>query len=199
MVFCAESRSAIERMRLFVAIEVSDPVRKLLSATQANLRSMCPDVRWIPAEQLHLTVKFLGEVADGDVMAVSQAMTRAAAKSEPFEMRTGECGCFPERGAVRIVWTRTVEERGILAGCVAAVEAQIEPLGFPREHRPFAAHITIGRVREDRSRGKLREFVGASRGKVVEQEVSSLTLMSSVLSPKGSTYTVVSRAKLGAS
>ena len=185
-------------MRLFVAIEVSEPVRRAMSATQASLMQKCPDVRWIPSEQLHLTVKFLGEVVDDDVATVCEAMANAAAESKPFVMRVGECGCFPERGAVRIVWTKANEESGLLAGCVAAIEAQIEPLGFPREHRPFAAHITIGRVREDRSQGKVRELVQAHRGRVLEQEVLSLTLLSSALSPKGSTYTAVSRAKLGA-
>ncbi len=186
-------------MRLFVAIELSEAVRKALSETQAGLKRTCPDVRWIAAEQLHLTVKFLGEVADGDVAEISGAMKRAAAESKPFVMSTGECGCFPERGSVRIVWVRAMEEIGLLAGCVAAVEAQIEPLGFPREHRPFAAHITIGRVREGHSHGRVRESVQAHRCRVVEQNVSSLTLMSSALSPTGSTYTAVSRAKLGAS
>ena len=186
-------------MRLFVAIELSEAVRKALSATQEKLKSECPDVRWIPAGQLHLTVKFLGEVEDSDVLAVSQALERAAAASKPFTMRTGKCGCFPERGAVRIVWAKAIEESGLLARCLAAVEAQIEPLGFPREHRPFAAHITIGRVREDRSKGRLRNVVEAHRGEEIEQDVLSLTLMSSALSPKGSTYTAVSRAKLGAS
>jgi 2'-5' RNA ligase len=185
-------------MRLFIAIELSDAVRRALAATQESLRPRCPDVRWIAPEQLHLTVKFLGDVADNDVTAVSEAMASAAATSKPFAMRIGEYGCFPERGAVRIVWTSAVEENGLLGGCVAAVEAQIEPLGFPREHRPFAAHITIGRVREDRSQGKLRTLVQAYRGQVIEQEVLSLTLMSSALSPKGSTYMAVSRAKLSA-
>jgi RNA 2',3'-cyclic 3'-phosphodiesterase len=185
-------------MRLFVAIELSQAARRALSATQEKLKSQCPDVRWILPEQLHLTVKFLGDVADGDVVTVSEALEQAAVQAKPFIMRTGECGCFPERGAVRIVWTKAVEEHGLLAECVAAVEAQIEPLGFPREHRPFAAHITIGRVREDRSQGKLREIVQANRGKEIDQDVLSLTLMSSALSPKGSTYTAVSRAKLGA-
>lgn len=184
-------------MRLFVAIELSEVVRRVLAATQAGLKPRCQDVRWTPSEQLHLTVKFLGDVGDGDVAAVCEAMASAASESKPFLIRTGESGCFPERGAVRIVWTSMVEERGLLAGCIAAVEARFEPLGFPREHRPFAAHVTIGRVRDDRTEGKLREIVQAHRGKGIEQDVLSLTLMASALSPKGSTYTVVSRAKLG--
>jgi 2'-5' RNA ligase len=184
-------------MRIFIAIELSESVKKSLYRTQHTLKDSCPDVRWIPAEQLHLTVKFLGEVADSDVDAACQAMARAAAASKPFTMRTQECGCFPERGSVRIVWTKAADEGGLLARCVEAVEAQIEPLGFPREHRPFAAHITIGRVRDDKSKGRLRAMVEAHRGANVEQEVASLTLMSSELSPKGSTYAAVSRSKLG--
>jgi len=183
-------------MRLFVAIELSDEVRKALSQTQAALKRDCPDVRWIPPEQLHLTVKFLGEVADGDVNEACKAMERAAEQSKPFTMRTGDCGCFPERGPVRIVWTRCVEDRDLLAGCVAAVEAQFEPLGFPPERRPFAAHITIGRVRDDRSQDSLRSKVAAARGNSMEQEVSLLMMMSSTLSPRGSIYTGVSRANL---
>ena len=70
-------------MRLFVAIELSEAVRKALSDTQSALKRVCGDVRWIPSEQLHLTVKFLGEVTDNDVVAVSEAMASAAAASKP--------------------------------------------------------------------------------------------------------------------
>lgn len=185
-------------MRLFVAIELSEAVRKALSAAQEALQKKCPDVRWIAPEQLHLTIKFLGEVADGDVSPVSEALARAAAMASPFSMRFGGFGCFPEGGPVRIVWAGAIEESRSLAKCVEAVEAQIEPVGFPREDRPFAAHITIGRVREDKSRGQLRKAVQSYRGREVEQQISSLTLMASKLSPKGSTYTAVSRATLGA-
>ena len=185
-------------MRLFIAADPPRAIADKIAVVQRTLADTKAAVRWVDPADYHVTVKFLGEVADGDVVEVSEAMKNAAENLEPFAMRTGECGCFPERGSVRIVWTSVVEDGGRLAGCVAAVEAQIEPLGFPREHRPFAAHVTIGRVREDRSQGKLRERVQAHSGKIVEQDVSSLTLMSSALSPKGSTYTVVSRAKLGA-
>lgn len=184
-------------MRLFVAIELSDTVRKSLVATQAGLKRKCPDVRWTQPEQLHLTVKFLGEVPESDVVAVSRAVSEAAAVSKAFVMQVRECGCFPERGAVRIVWVGARSERGALAECVAAVEAQVEPLGFPREHRPFAGHITIGRVREDRSTGAIRSAVADLAQPILEQDVSSLALMSSELSPRGSAYTVISRAKLG--
>ena len=188
-------------MRLFVAIELSDAVRSALRAAQAALRPQCDGVRWVPPEQLHLTVKFLGEVGDADVPGVCAAVQRAAAASQALAMSVPECGCFPERGPVRIVWVATEEPSGSLAGCVEATERELESLGFARETRAFSPHITIGRVREDRSRGAIRAAVEKfhlADAEAVEQEVSSLTLMSSVLSPKGPTYSVVSRAKLGA-
>jgi 2'-5' RNA ligase len=140
-------------------------------------------------------------VGDADVPGVCEAVQRAAAASQSLAMSVAECGCFPERGPVRIVWAATAEPSGRLAGCVEATERELESLGFAREARAFSPHITIGRVREDRSRGAIRaavEAFGLAEAEAVEQDVLSLTLMSSVLSPNGPTYSAASRAKLGA-
>jgi 2'-5' RNA ligase len=184
-------------MRLFVAVEFSDQVRSALAKVQASLAPECDGVRWIPSHQLHLTVKFLGDVPDRDVNRVAEAVARAAAKSVPCDLEIAGCGCFPPRGQVRIVWAGGSEKTGALTRCVEAVEGELEALGFPKERRRFSAHVTIGRVREDRSGGRIRSTVEAHTFPSLEQEVSSITLMSSVLSPKGPTYTPVSRTRLG--
>lgn len=184
-------------MRLFAAIELSDAVRSALTGLQKSLGRSCEGVRWIPGEQLHLTVKFLGEVGEEKVAEVSGAIERAARSSASFSMTVRGCGCFPERGPVRIVWSGAEDQSGALAGCVKAVCGELEALGFPPEDRPFSPHITIGRVKEDRSRGGLRRSVEAGVLAAVEQRVDSVTLMSSTLSPKGPAYRAVSRAKLG--
>lgn len=184
-------------MRLFVAIEFSDRVRSALGEVQASLAPKCDGVRWVPPEQVHLTAKFLGEVPDRDVNRVAEAVARAAAKAVPCDMEISGCGCFPPRGGVRIVWAGGSEKTGSLAQCVEFVEGELEALGFHKERRPFSPHITIGRVRDDRSGGRLRSTVEAHTFPSLEEEISSITLMSSVLSPKGPTYTPVSRTKLG--
>ena len=184
-------------MRLFVAIELDESVRALLSNAQAQLNRQCDGVRWIPAHQLHVTVKFLGEVRDADVSDVTDAVARGAARAAPFIMSIGGCGCFPKRGPVRIVWAGLAEPSGALLLCAEAVEDELEQLGFARERRPFSPHITIGRVREDRSGGQIRAATQAITLEPSEQWVASLTLMSSVLSPKGPTYSAVSRANFG--
>ena len=181
-----------------MAIELSDQVRGALQALVDGLRVMRVDARWVPAAQWHLTVKFLGEVPDGEVAGVCAGVGRAGRESEPFELRTQGCGCFPPHGAVRIVWAGVEDLSGRLLNCVSAVEREMEKVGYPVEQRPFAAHVTIGRVKEDISRGKIREAVQAAKLRSAEQNVEDLVVMSSILRPSGSEYSVVSRARLGA-
>ncbi len=184
-------------MRLFVAIELDERVRARLRQVQEGLRRASEGVRWIPAEQLHITARFLGEVSDGDVPMITEAVSRAATGAEPFEMTLAGAGCFPPRGGVRIVWVGIDEPTGTLLKCVEVLNRELEEVGFPRERRPFSPHITIGRVREDRSGGRIRAGVEPFTFEQVEQSVRSFTLMQSVLSPKGPTYTPLSRPALG--
>jgi 2'-5' RNA ligase len=180
-----------------VAIEFSDRVRSVLEQVQAALRPKCDGVRWVRPEQLHVTAKFLGEVKDAKVVAVTEAVARAAEQAASFNMEASGCGCFPPRGPVRIVWAGLREETGALTRCVEQVEEELGRIGYPRERRPFSPHVTIGRVRDDRSRGGIRSAAEAFTFDPAEQEVSSITLMSSVLSPTGPTYTGVSKVDLG--
>ncbi len=184
-------------MRLFIAIELSDLVKSMLKSAQTGLRPLGDGVRWVPPELLHLTLKFLGDVRDHDVPSVCDAVSCIASGTAPFSMTVESCGCFPERGPVRIVWAGIREEDGELARCAAAIDGELEALGFPREARAFSPHVTIGRVREDRTAGRLRAAVASARLSATKQVVGSMAVMSSELSPKGPTYAVVSRAFFG--
>jgi len=184
-------------MRLFVAILFGEPVLDELARVQSHLKTSCEGVRWTPREQLHLTVKFLGEVPDGEVRGVCDAVSRAAGASAAFRVTLDGCGCFPPRGPARIVWVGLNEPSGAMLGAAKAVASETEQAGIPTESRPWSAHVTIGRLREDRSGGRIREALGSCTVKRIEQPVASLALMSSVLSPKGSTYSVVHSAPLG--
>lgn len=184
-------------VRLFVAIEIDQAARKVVREIQQALVPKCAGVKWTPPELVHLTVKFLGDVPDGDVAGVGEAVSRATKASAPFELGVESVGCFPPSGSVRIVWIGAGDSSGRLKSLVERVEAEMEELSFPRENRPFAAHLTIGRAKEDRSGGAVRAAVAAAKLKPFVQSVTSVTLMSSVLSPKGPTYTPVHRATLG--
>lgn len=184
-------------MRLFVAIELDGRVRSALAEAQRALKPESDGVRWVDPQQAHMTVKFLGEVSDDRVEEAAEAMTEAAAATASFDLEVAGCGCFPPRGPVRIVWAGVTEASGTLVRCAGRIEERFAEMGFPKEQRPYSPHITLGRVRQDRSAGRLRAAVEVQRLGPVAQSVSSLTLMSSTLSPKGALYTPVAKSTLG--
>lgn len=184
-------------MRLFVAILIDDKIRRAVARLQNRLGTRCDRVRWVHPDNIHLTVKFLGEVPDGDVMSVCELLTEAGRMATGFDMTIAGCGCFPQEGKVRTIWAGVREPPEALTQCVEAVELAMEVYGIPRERRSFSAHVTIGRLRGDRSAGRIRSTVAADEFVSKRQRVKSVALMASVLSRKGPTYSVVTRITLG--
>lgn len=184
---------------MFAAFLLDDAARAELARMGAKLARTCTGVRWVPAEQLHVTVKFLGEVPDRDVADVVEAMAEGARRAAPFEFEIAGCGCFPPRGPVRIVWAGTGDGAEAMTRAANAVCGALEELGFAGESRAWSPHITIGRVKEDSSQGRIRTAVEAYRFPPIRQNVKQVSLMQSTLSPKGSTYVRVGHAVLGIS
>ncbi len=184
-------------MRLFVAIELEDALKRSLFAMIDGLSEFRRDVRWVKAEQMHLTVKFLGEVASEDLGQVQDACGQSAAGCGPFTLAIDGAGCFGPRGKVRVIWGGMKSPPPELLDYAAGCEDALAELGFEREQRPFSAHMTIGRVRDDRSGGRLREAVETLRTRETSQNVDTITLFQSELRPEGARYTVLGRYPFG--
>jgi 2'-5' RNA ligase len=184
-------------MRLFVAIELSDTLRHAMTRAQRSLSSFDRVVRWVGPDQMHLTLKFLGEVADDRVGEIAAALESAASSATGFTFRAGGAGCFPPRGKARVVWIALEEETGALMACQRAVEDAWSGIGFEPEARPFAPHLTLGRVKEDSTEGQLRRAVEGLSAANVTQVVGSLALVSSELTPRGARYTRLGEWRLG--
>lgn len=181
-------------MRLFVAIELSGAVKASLIRAQSVLRKRCDGVRWVGESAMHLTLKFIGDVDDNDVVETTEAVSLGVDGVASFDMEVGGCGCFPDRGPVRIIWAGVSEPSGALAACAGEIERRLEELGFPRERKPFSPHITLGRVHDDRSGGRIRSIVQAHAIEPLNEPVYGVSVMASELSPRGATYARVSRA-----
>ncbi len=180
-----------QQLRLFVACELSDEVRRALAAVQDGLRRSTPvRLRWVRPEGIHITLKFLGEVEASRVEEIERAL---AAAVEPFEarVRPARLGGFGE-SRLRVVWVGLEGDVDRLVGLAARVDGALAALGFPRERRPFAAHLTLARVPDEASLEERRSLARLLEDHQVPQlEPMVLTeahLIQSILGPGGSAY-----------
>jgi 2'-5' RNA ligase len=191
-------------VRLFAAVEIEDEARAAVGRAVRSLRGRLArvgaiDVRWIAEENLHLTIWFLGEVAEPDVERVMAALEPAISHS-PFRLTLDGSGVFPPSGAPRVIWIGVSEGAAALSGLHDEVGTRLAPGGFVDERRPFAAHLTIGRVREVRPRSggyaAVRRLITDTRVAAISSPVTHLTVFRSHLSPKGARYEAVLRVPL---
>jgi len=183
-------------MRLFIAVELDEAIRKKLAEAQERLRAARCSVKWVKPELMHLTLRFLGEVDEGRIPQLEEAMASGAAGIAPFGVTVAGLGAFPERGAPRVLWVG-IRDNGSLATLNSRLETGVRHLGFAPEDRPFSAHLTIGRVKDPRGANALRgPLTAAAATDFGSCTITELLLIQSVLSPSGPTYTPLRRQKL---
>jgi len=184
-------------LRLFVAVDLSDEAKRALSGLLSRLKGLDSGVRWVAPENLHVTLKFLGNVEEGKVEAIRGALSGALSGFKPFAIRLKGLGAFPSAKRPRVVWMGVEEGNEELSALARAVEVALERLGFPREGREFVAHVTLGRVKSRASGGLLRFLERPEGIPEVRQEVREVVLMRSVLRPEGPEYTPLFKFPLG--
>ncbi|MEW5917781.1 MAG: RNA 2',3'-cyclic phosphodiesterase, partial [Gemmatimonadota bacterium] len=133
-------------MRLFIAANFDAELRARLHKTASALRDAAPDVAWITAERLHLTLKFLGERDAELVPRLVAALHKLGEETHPVNVRLGSFGAFPNFRRARVVWMG-IEPMDQLAALAGNVDTVCSALGIAREERPYRAHVTLGRVK----------------------------------------------------
>ena len=192
----------MESVRAFIAIELPDSVKAVLSRLQEDLRrgNQHP-VKWVGPEGMHLTLKFLGNVAAPAIPDIASAVSASAEPTTPFELGLGRVGAFPNLRAPRVVWVAVEGETTTLAALQERVERALLPLGFEPEKRAFSAHLTLGRVRERASPADRRRLGEVVASLAIEHparfEVRSISLMRSTLAREGAIYDRLHEAALG--
>ncbi len=186
-------------LRTFLAVEINSAVRQRAEQLIDQLRAVRADVKWVEAPNLHLTLKFLGEVATQEIPRVCEAVRQGAAPVAPFELEVRGAGAFPNTRRPRTLWLGVGSGQEEIVTLHDQVEEPLRKLGFRPEHRRHHPHLTVGRIR--------RGGPGvAELGKLLEQHadylagrlnVAQVVLFSSQLGPGGPTYEALSRAKLG--
>ncbi len=182
-------------LRVFCAIELPAEVRARAVEHIARLRSVVPEVRasWERTEKLHITLKFLGEIAQDRAEALSGVASSATRNTPPFILALSGAGAFPPRGNPRILWLGIDDSSGALARLQSRLEEECESAGFAREERPFHPHLTLARVRAPQGARRLASVHQETGFAAMEFAVTSLVVMRSELGAGGSSYTEISR------
>ncbi len=188
--------------RLFVALDPPEPVRRRLGALSVDLRRTAgrhaDEVRWVPPENVHLTLQFLGAVPEERVAEIEAALRGAAAAGRPLSLELKGAGGFPNARRPRVVWAGVAGEVAALGALVADLGRRLAPLGFAPEERPFSAHLTLGRARDGRGApGLAGALAHAAEAGGTPWRASDVVLFESHLSPKGPRYEPILRVPLG--
>ena len=187
-----------ELWRVFCAVEMPQPVRQLVLRHIAQLKDAVPDAKatWSRDANLHLTLKFLGEIPQTSVADISTAASQAVAAIAPFSIRLEQTGAFPKQGQPRVLWVGINDSSGKLSELHARLEDESAHAGFDKDSRPFHPHLTIARLRQPRHARTLAAAHRRLEFEPADIAVAELLVIRSELSSEGSKYTVVSRHAL---
>lgn len=176
-------------IRAFFAIRLPAPVERVLGETAQMLAGRTPRgaVRWVRPEQIHLTLRFLGDTPTSKVAAIGAVMDALATDTAPLALRLDGVGCFPNARRPRVIWVGLAGDEAPLAELRGALDARLAGLGFPPDDKPFRAHLTLGRVRDDRA---VQGVEWAADVPPLAVPVTAIYLIESQLRPEGPIYTV---------
>lgn len=192
-------------MRTFIAIELSDEIRDVLAKAQAHLKYAGADVKWVEPHNIHLTLKFLGEIDERKCDEVKSILDSIASQTHPFEISIKDIGAFPKIEYPRVIWIGLDKGASEAAELAKETDERLSKIGFQKENRSFAAHLTIGRVRSPKNREALKEKVQscqlslsaealAKAEAISPQLAKSVILFQSTLTPSGPIYTKLHEA-----
>ena len=190
-----------EKIRSFIAIELPPDVKKALTRVQDRLKAADEkNVKWVEPENLHLTIQFLGNIETAAIGNITAAIEKAASGTRHFQLEVGGLGAFPNLHRVQTIWTGLAGDIDKLARLQKDIGANLTPLGFPPETRPFAPHLTLGRARDF-----IRPEERASLGRLIESmpfnakfkvDVTAVNLMKSQLTRQGPIYSKLATVTL---
>jgi len=179
-------------MRAFIGIGLPPECRRAIAEAISPFRARRLPVSWTPEQNLHVTLKFLGEIPPGRVDEIATLLLAAGGGIPAIDFLVVGAGGFPSLRAPRVLWIDIREPLELVGKLHENMENVLSGAGFPREGRPFHPHITVGRVRDRLPPGWGEEYAGALSGKPFGAvAVSSYQLYESRLSPGGSTYVVL--------
>ena len=177
-------------MRVFIAIELPQEIKDTLGRLQAKLKAAGADVKWVDPKNIHLTLKFLGEIDEQISDRVSTKLAEICFGRKQFNLSLSSCGAFPNINSPRVIWAGIEQGDKEIKTIADAIETQLESIGILKESREFSSHITLGRTRSSKNRQELAKTLSELSTKPLKDQfpASKITLFKSTLTPLGPIY-----------
>lgn len=186
----------MQTLRTFIALDMPPEIKAALEKYMQPLKSLRGRVGWVKRENLHLTLKFLGDTPANRVDEIATALQEIAASSTSFTADIAGSGVFPNEKAPRVLWVGINDASETLRPLAIAIDERLHRFGFAKEKRDFIPHLTIGRVKDPRIPDIIRALK-ENPFAVMPASFDEIIFMQSELNPAGSIYTPLRKLKLG--
>ncbi len=187
----------MEKIRAFVAISLPENIKNHIRAVQAEFKNQGLKMRWVRPENIHITLKFLGDIKKSDIENIEMAMENGARGISPLKLMVKGAGVFPGLRRPRVLWAGLKGDTGHLLNFWKELDKNLDKAGFPSENRPFKAHLTIARIKQAIDTGKLVEMMEKFAQSESEAFIAGkITLYQSRLKPSGPVYTKLKEVSL---
>jgi len=194
---CFSKTIMSEKIRAFIAIELPENVRTAIRNVQERFEAYRFNVRWVKIANIHLTLKFLGNIGREEIVPIETATLKAIADFKPLSLAAKGVGVFPGIKRPRVIWVGVSGQTQLLMQLQKSIDERLATIGFARENRAFKAHLTIGRVKSRIDPGQLAAAIGETTGFEPEPlAADSVILYQSELQPAGPIYTQLKCIKL---
>jgi len=184
-------------MRIFTAVSLPETRRKAVWETLRPCRDSFTGIKWVAEENLHLTLRFFGEVSPEELERIKAASRTAARSLSPFPVSLGGAGSFPERGLPRVLWVGLEGGREEFLKLGSTVEKAYAEAGLGRSDKPLSPHVTVGRVKGRSVSRKLGETIRSLTFPADNFSISAIEVFESRLRPRGPLYVALARYELG--
>ncbi len=182
--------------RLFAAIKIHPSSRYISLFNEISASMNHERIKWVEPENMHLTLKFFGEIAENKIPAICQAMQKSASKSKPFTLSIANTGLFGSRYDPKVIWFG-INKNEVLQNLTENIFAELQAVDFTRDRQNFVPHLTIGRIKEIKDKSLFQQIISKYNTLDIQQEhVGEIVLYESILDRKGPTYVKIFSAQL---